>query len=106
VRWGTVRIISLNAWGGARLTALIPWLGAVEADVLCLQEVTRTPGITGWTHLDDGERRLPQRANLFDDVRHALPAHQAIFVASDAGPVFDESGRRHRQDFGLATFAA
>lgn len=101
-----MRIISLNAWGGARHAALIPWVSAVTVDVLCLQEVTRTPGIAGWAMFDDGEHRLPQRANLFDDVRHARPADQAVFVASDAGPVYDESGRRHRQDFGLATFAA
>lgn len=101
-----MRIVSLNAWGGARFAALLPWLGTVNAGVLCLQEVTRTPGATGWTTFADGERRLPQRANLLDDVRQALPSHQAVFVASDAGPVYDESGRRHQQDFGLATFAA
>lgn len=86
--------------------ALGPWLATAGADVVCLQEVTRTPGATGWTRFDDGERSLPQRANLFDDIRQVLPAHQAVFVASDAGPVRDESGRRLRQDFGLATFVA
>lgn len=86
--------------------ALGPWLGTAGADVVCLQEVTRTPGATGWTRFDDGERRLPQRANLLDDVRQILPTHQAVFVASDAGPVYDESGSRRRQDFGVATFVA
>lgn len=101
-----MRIISLNAWGGAMFDALGPWLRTLNADVLCLQEVTRTSGATGWSRFDDGERVLPQRANLFDDVRSVLPAHQALFVASDAGPVDDESGTRRRQDFGLATFVA
>jgi hypothetical protein len=82
-----VKIVSLNAWGGAAFDALGSWLPSCGADVLCLQEVTRTPGLTGWTSFEDAERQLPQRANLFDDVRSRLPAHQATFVASDAGPV-------------------
>lgn len=101
-----MRIISVNAWGGAMFAALAPWLASAEADVLCLQEVTRTAGATGWTRFTDGERSLPQRANLFDDVRRILPAHQGVFVASDAGPVYDESANRRQQDFGVATFVA
>ena len=100
----SVRIVSLNAWGGAMFDALADWLPACGADVLCLQEVTRTPDLDGWTSFEDAERQLPQRANLFDDVRQALPSHQAIFVASDAGPVRDGSGVVHHQDFGLAVF--
>lgn len=99
-----VRIISLNAWGGAMFEELVGWLGSAHPDVVCLQEVTRTPNASGWTHFDDGERTLPQRANLFEDVRGVLPAHQSIFVASDAGPVRDDSGVRRQQDFGVATF--
>jgi len=83
---------------------LAEWLPHCGADVLCLQEVTRTPGLAGWTRFDDGERTLPQRANLFEDVRAALPRHQAMFLASDAGPVSDGGGSVHVQDFGLATF--
>lgn len=93
----------MNAWGGALADELVGWLPRSGAHVVCLQEVTRTPGITGWTRFDDGERSLPQRADLFDDVRRALARYQAIFVSSDSGPVHDESGARHRQDFGLAT---
>jgi endonuclease/exonuclease/phosphatase family metal-dependent hydrolase len=98
-----VRIVSLNAWGGALADDLLEWLPGCGADILCLQEVTRTPGLTGWTHFTDGERSLPQRAALFDDARAALPQHQAIFVTSDSGPVRDDTGRTFRQDFGLAT---
>jgi endonuclease/exonuclease/phosphatase family metal-dependent hydrolase len=68
--------------------------------------VTRTPGLSGWTRFTDGERTLPQRAGLFDDVRAVLPRHQGVFVAADSGPVSDGAGRRHRQDFGVATFVA
>ncbi|MDA0353047.1 MAG: endonuclease/exonuclease/phosphatase family protein [Chloroflexi bacterium] len=99
-----MRIVSVNAWGGAMFDALVEWLPTCRADVLCFQEVTRTPGLRGWTSFDDTERQLPQRANLFDDLRDALPDHQGFFVASDAGPVMDGDGHQHRQDFGLAIF--
>jgi endonuclease/exonuclease/phosphatase family metal-dependent hydrolase len=98
-----VRIATVNAWGGALADELLGWLPGSGADIVCLQEVTRTPGLIGWTRFADGERSLPQRADLFDDVRVALPRHQAIFVAGDSGPVRDDTGRSHRQDFGLAT---
>lgn len=100
------RIVSLNAWGGALAGELLAWLPASGAQVVCLQEMTRTPGLTGWTRFADDERSLPQRADLLNDVRGVLPRHQAIFVASDTGPVHDDQGRRHRQDFGLATLLA
>jgi endonuclease/exonuclease/phosphatase family metal-dependent hydrolase len=101
-----VRIASVNAWGGALSDELVTWLPSSGAHIVCLQEVTRTPGLTGWTRFDDGERTLPQRADLMDDVRVALPRHQAFFVTSDSGPVYDGTGDRHRQDFGLATFVS
>ncbi|MEV0897114.1 endonuclease/exonuclease/phosphatase family protein [Actinoplanes sp. NPDC049802] len=101
-----MRITSVNAWGGALADDLLKWLPDSGADVICLQEVTRTPGLSGWTRFEDGERVLPQRADLFDDVRQVLPRYQGIFLASDSGPVHDDAGRRHRQDFGLATFSA
>lgn len=97
-----MRIVSLNAWGGAMFDALIEWLRRAGADVLCLQEVSRTPGVGGWTRFSDGERQLPQRANLFDDVRSALPRYQARFLASDAGPVVDGDGNVRQQDFASA----
>lgn len=100
-----MRIVSVNAWGGARYDDLMAWLPEAGADVLCLQEVTRTPGRTGWTHFSDAERTLPQRADLFRDVRAALPRHQPVFLVSDSGPVHVD-GEPHRQDFGVATLVA
>jgi endonuclease/exonuclease/phosphatase family metal-dependent hydrolase len=44
-----VRIVSVNAWGGALFEELAPWLAGCDADVVCLQEVTRTPGALGWS---------------------------------------------------------
>lgn len=85
---------------------LAPWLETCGADILCLQEVTHTPGLGGWTRFDDADRSLPQRANLLADVRSRLPRHHGLFTASDAGPVQDHQQRHHQQDFGLATFVA
>jgi endonuclease/exonuclease/phosphatase family metal-dependent hydrolase len=83
---------------------LTPWLQAVDADVICLQEVTRTPQKSGWATFADGERTLPQRLNLFDDVSSALPGYTPYFIANDAGPVTDGDDVRLRQDFGIATW--
>ncbi|MGW5263157.1 endonuclease/exonuclease/phosphatase family protein [Microbispora sp. NPDC004025] len=99
-----MRIISLNAWGGAMFDELAAWLDSCDADILCLQEVTHTPTTHGWTRFDDAERSLPQRADLLSDVRSRLPRHHGLFTASDSGPVQDHAGGSHRQDFGLATF--
>lgn len=103
-----MRIVSLNAWCGASYDALASWLPGVGADVVCLQECTRTAGIGGWTMFRDDERELSQRANLFADVAGLLPYHQGAFDASDAGPVATVDGDggsvTYRQDFGLATF--
>ncbi|WP_187414768.1 endonuclease/exonuclease/phosphatase family protein [Nonomuraea sp. PA05] len=101
-----MRIISLNAWGGAMFDDLARWLDTCDADVLCLQEVTHTPAVTGWTRFEDDERSLPQRADLLGDVRSLLLHHHGLFAVSDSGPVQDQEGRTHREDFGLATFAA
>jgi len=101
-----VRIVSLNAWGGAMFDALASWLPTCEADVVLLQEVTRTAGLRGWTTFADGERTLPQRADLFADVTELLPGYQGYFLPSDAGPVTDQDGQRWQQDFGIATFVS
>ncbi|WP_108666164.1 endonuclease/exonuclease/phosphatase family protein [Euzebya rosea] len=100
-----MRIVSLNAWGGAMYDALESWLPTVDADVVCLQEMTMTPGVEGWTRFVDADRSLPQRANLFDDVAALLPHHQGTFLTSDSGPISDDRGEgRYRQDFGISTF--
>lgn len=84
--------------------ALAAWLPSCQADVVCLQEVTRTPGASGWTEFGDGRRTLPQRADLFGDVAALLPRHQGHFLVSDTGPVRDAHGQVRPQHFGIATF--
>jgi endonuclease/exonuclease/phosphatase family metal-dependent hydrolase len=99
-----VKIISINAWGGAMFDELVAWLETVDAEAICLQEVTRTADRSGWSTFADGERTLPQRLNLFDDVSAVLPGYTPYFVANDAGPVTDGEGVELRQDFGIATW--
>lgn len=99
-----MKIVSLNAWGGALYDALAEWLSDCDVDVLCLQEVTCTPRLEGWTRFTDGERALPQRANLSADIGSILPRHQRIFLTSDSGPVIDQYGHQHQQHFGIALF--
>lgn len=99
-----VKVVSLNAWGGALYDELVAWLSTLDADVVCLQEMTRTPGLSGWTSFSDDARALPQRADLVADVAAVLPDHVPWFAVSDSGPVTDGEQRVHRQQFGLAMF--
>lgn len=100
-----MRILSLNVWGGKLYEPLIQYLKEVNADVYCLQEVVRTPGFPGSELIyRDGDLKLPQRTNLFDDVCAALPEHDGRFYPASRGPLFDESGREFKSEFGLATF--
>ena len=50
----------------------------------------------------DGERNLPQRANLLSDVSNLLRNHDGQFLTSDSGSAYGEDGNRHRQDVGIA----
>ncbi|MFO1070246.1 MAG: endonuclease/exonuclease/phosphatase family protein [Geminicoccaceae bacterium] len=96
--------MSLNAWGGRLADALLPYLAAVRPDVLCLQEVTCTPGAAGdWLVYRDGELALPQRANLLDEVGTVLPEHAAMFCPAAQGALWDGAVPLASR-FGLATF--
>ncbi|MDZ7914816.1 MAG: endonuclease/exonuclease/phosphatase family protein [Rhodococcus sp. (in: high G+C Gram-positive bacteria)] len=99
-----MKIVSINAWGGAMYDELVAWLETVDADVICLQEVTRTAHRSGWSTFVDAERTLPQRLNLFSDVSAVLTDYTPYFVVNDAGPVTDGEGVELRQDFGIATW--
>ncbi len=99
----TVRILSLNAWGGRLHERLIPFLVAAGADVVCLQEVVRTPDARSeWlTYRDDG-MELPQRAGLFEEICEALPDHDAAFCPVACGLLYHGDEPVPSQ-FGLAT---
>ena len=99
-----MRVISLNAWGGRLHDALIPYLVESDPDVLCLQEVVHTPAADSeWLIYRDGGAELLQRANLFREVRNALPSHQAIFCPAARGDLFD-GDKPVSSEWGLATF--
>lgn len=101
----TIRILSLNAWGGKLHHALMPYLSAADADVFCLQEVVHTDGAPGeWLTFRNSDRVLPQRANMFEELRAALPGHQAFFCPTARGELFDDKDGRVLSEFGLATF--
>lgn len=99
-----LRILSLNAWGGRIHAPLMRYLVDVDADVICLQEVARTPAApSDWLIYRDHGVELPQRANLFDEIRAALPMHDAFFAPTARGDLFD-GDRAVPSEFGLATF--
>lgn len=93
-----MRILSLNAWGGRVFAPLLPFLAATDADVLCLQEVVRTPGagIRWLTYRGDGAE-LPQRANLHDEVRAVTPDHDSGFFPSARGLLHAQDGVPHAE---------
>ncbi|MCR4269118.1 endonuclease/exonuclease/phosphatase family protein [Nitratireductor sp. ZSWI3] len=99
-----MRILSLNVWGGKLYDALMPYLLAAAPDVLCLQEVVRTPAVpVPWLTYRDGETILPQRTNLFDEIRALFPEHDAIFAPAAGGLLHGEDGTSFPSQFGLAT---
>ena len=99
-----MRIVSLNAWAGRLHGPVMDYLAAVDADVLCLQEVCRTPDArTGWLTYREPGLDLPQRANFFDEVAAILPGHDGVFCPTASGPLYDGDAVLPSQ-FGLASF--
>ncbi len=99
-----LRIVSLNAWGGNLHAPLMRYLSDVDADVICLQEVARAPSSRqDWLTYRDHGVALQQRANLFDEIRAALPGHDGFFAPTARGDLFD-GDRAIPSEFGLATF--
>lgn len=100
-----MRIVSINAWGGQLHGELIAYLAAADADVVCLQEVVRSPDRHGseWLTYRDANVELRQRSNLFAEIAAALPAHDASFFPTSRGELLagDEPALA---EFGIATF--
>lgn len=99
-----MEIMSLNAWGGVLHETLVAFLAEADPDVLCLQEVIRTPDARrDWLVYRDGAHVLDQRANIFEDISRALPGHTAYFCPAARGVLWD--GVAEVASFwGLATF--
>lgn len=101
-----MRILSLNAWAGRLQDDILPYLAGVGADVVCLQEVSRTPASpSDWLIYREPGLELPQRANFFDDVAAALPDHDGAFFPAARGPLF-HGDLPVPSFFGLATFVS
>lgn len=102
-----MRIVWLNAWGGAVWPALGDWIEDVAPDVLFLQEVIRAPVPSpDWLIYRDAHRRLDQRADLYADISARLPAHQSFFAAAARGPLEDAQGCVFASEHGLGTWVA
>ena len=100
----TLKIISLNAWGGRVHEPLMRYLQDENPDLLCLQEVTRTPAAASdWLVYRDGTFELPQRASLYEDVKWVLPGHESSYAPVARGTLY-EGEREVASEFGLATF--
>jgi Endonuclease/Exonuclease/phosphatase family len=101
----TIRLVSLNAWGGRLIDPLRHFIRAVDPDILCLQEVTRAidPSPDMLIFRGGGDDLL-QHADLFEEIRQILPKHSAQFFPATMGELFDAEGRTFKSMFGLATF--
>lgn len=98
-----MRFVSLNAWGGAVWPALSRFLRDADADILCLQEVTRAPVPSpDWLVYEDANRRLDQRSDLFADISRLLPDHCGVFAPAARGPLRDARGREVMSEHGIA----
>lgn len=99
-----MRILSLNIWGGMLHAPLLAYLPMVDADIYCLQEVSRAPAARNpWLTYRDGAVELQQRAHLYDEIAAALPGHDGRFAPTAQGELADGEARCWQQ-FGLATF--
>lgn len=99
-----MQLMCLNGWGGRLAEQLIPYIAIPDPDVLCLQEVVHTPDTQKkWLTYKDHGIELPQRANVFTDICHALPNHTSMFCPAAQGDLWDGENRYGSQ-WGLATF--
>lgn len=100
-----MRILSVNAWGGQRYAELLPFLADSRADIVCVQEVLRSPGRSpDWLLYRDGPVELQQRSNLFEEIAAVLPDHDGVFFPTSHGTLTGKDGPVW-VDFGIAYYA-
>jgi len=95
----TLRLVSLNLWGGLALDPLLDFVRqqAAAADLFCFQEAIAAPELL---HLACGFR-----TTLYRDLAEALPGFEGAFDPVVTWPEPMPDGREIRVPFGLATFA-
>ncbi len=98
-----MRLASLNAWGGQIWPDLGDWAQSMQADILCLQEVTRAPEPSpDWLSYRDAYRELDQRADLFADISRVLPDYQGQFSAATRGMLENSQRQDVASEHGIA----
>lgn len=87
-----MKLISLNIWGGKVYEPLIKFLESHsdDVDIFCFQEMFHTES--------DRIESRGIRANIYDEIKRALPGHKGYFAPAQDG--FDLEGK---VDFNIST---
>jgi endonuclease/exonuclease/phosphatase family metal-dependent hydrolase len=101
-----MRVVNLNTWGG-RLPGVPEYLANLNADVLCLQEITSAPAGTPEMghYIDrDGQPDL-QRTNFLRELEQKLcPGYRSYFFPAARGYLHDGAKTEYPVFYGIATF--
>lgn len=105
----TIRIVSLNCWGGRAYRPLMQFLRDVDADIYCLQEVYASPIDSDipedLLYRGANQNERPCRPHLFWEISEQLPGYQAFFCPTSQGYLLDGvMTEYHRVRYGIATF--
>ena len=95
----TVRIVSLNLWGGLALDPLLQFVReqAPHTDLFCFQEAIAAPELLSLA--------CGFHVTLYHELARALPEFDGAFDPVVTWPEPTEDGRQIEVPFGLATFA-
>lgn len=103
----TIRVVSINIWGGRVYDTLMEYLPQVNADVYCLQEVYNAPvPLPEWLTFEVifREPEAPVRPNLFQEIANILPEHRGFYYPAARGFLHDGAPVETPVEYGIATF--
>ena len=103
----SIRIVSLNCWGGRVHEPLLEFLRNVDADILCLQEMySAPPDVPSSLILNyNFSTKSPLvHPHLFSEIQAMLWDYQAFFYPAAQGHLNDSITTTHKVRYGLATF--
>jgi endonuclease/exonuclease/phosphatase family metal-dependent hydrolase len=98
----SLRVVSLNTWGGRVFAPLIAFVESIHGDVLCLQEVFSAPATDIESVQDSDGHHV--RVNLFQDLQQRLPEHAGFFYPFAKGYLNDTNTTELPVFYGIATF--